>query len=38
MEGGNDKCNEFLSKYDITKTTPIHVKYNSPAAQLYKDR
>ena len=36
--GGNDKCNNFLNKYNISKTTPIQTKYNEPAALLYKDR
>lgn len=37
-EGGNEKCNSFLAQYKIAKSTPIHAKYNSPAAKLYKDR
>ena len=36
--GGNDKCNSFLAKYGVAKETPIANKYNSPAAQLYRDR
>ena len=36
--GGNDKLNDFLRKYQISKTTPIPQKYNAPAAMLYKDR
>lgn len=34
--GGNDKCNEFLQKHGIGPRTPIKQKYESPAAQLYK--
>lgn len=36
--GGNNKLNTFLSQYDVHKLTSIPVKYNSPAAKLYKDR
>lgn len=36
--GGNDKLNDFLMKYDVTKLTSISTKYNSPAAKLFKER
>lgn len=36
--GGNDKCNEFLKGHSIHKTMAIPQKYNSPAAELYRDR
>jgi hypothetical protein len=36
--GGNNKLNDFLSKYNVSKTTGIPQKYNSPAAKLYKER
>jgi hypothetical protein len=36
-KGGNDKSNAFLQKYGIEARTPIKEKYDSPAAQLYKD-
>jgi trimeric autotransporter adhesin len=35
---GNDKFNAFLNQYSVSKLTSIPVKYNSPAAKLYKDR
>lgn len=34
--GGNNKCNEYLQKHGIGPRTPIKQKYESPAAQLYK--
>eukprot|EP01031_Cornospumella_fuschlensis_P029584 gene29584-35713_t len=36
--GGNDKCIAFLQSYNVAKNTPINVKYNTPAAHLYRDR
>ena len=36
-EGGNDKCNAYLKKNGIDARTPIKQKYESPAAQLYKE-
>lgn len=36
--GGNQKCIEFLKQYGVPKTMPIPQKYNTPAAQLYRDR
>lgn len=36
--GGNSKCNAFLGQHGVTKETSIATKYNSPAAQLYRDR
>ena len=36
--GGNQLCNEFLSKYNVSKLISIPVKYNTPAAKLYKQR
>lgn len=32
--GGNDKLNDFFSKYGISKTTDIKEKYNSTAAEV----
>ena len=34
--GGNQKCNDYLEKHGIGPRTPIKQKYESPAAQLYK--
>ena len=34
--GGNDKCINFLKQYGIEKEKAIQLKYNSPAASLYK--
>jgi len=36
--GGNNKCNSFLQQHGVAKETPIPNKYNSPAAQLFRDR
>jgi ADP-ribosylation factor GTPase-activating protein 1 len=36
--GGNDKCNEFLKGHSVPKTMAIPQKYNTPAAELYRDR
>ena len=35
--GGNDNCNAYLQKHGIASRTPIKQKYESPAAQLYKE-
>jgi ADP-ribosylation factor GTPase-activating protein 1 len=35
--GGNDKCNNFLKERGVDPRTPIKAKYESPAAQLYKE-
>jgi len=35
--GGNDKCNEYLQSKGIGPRTPIKQKYESDAAQLYKE-
>jgi ADP-ribosylation factor GTPase-activating protein 1 len=35
--GGNQKCNDYLQKHGIAPRTPIKQKYESPAAQLYKE-
>lgn len=35
--GGNDKCNEYLKARGINPRTPIKAKYESEAAQLYKE-
>lgn len=32
--GGNDKMNDFFSKYGISKMTDIKEKYNSTAAEV----
>ena len=34
--GGNSKCNQYLQQKGIGPRTPIKQKYESPAAQLYK--
>uniref|UniRef100_A0A7N0RHI4 Arf-GAP domain-containing protein n=1 Tax=Kalanchoe fedtschenkoi TaxID=63787 RepID=A0A7N0RHI4_KALFE len=36
--GGNDALNSFLLQYGIAKETDIVVKYNTNAAQVYRDR
>lgn len=37
--GGNETCNLFLAKYDVSSAThSIQQKYNSPAARLYRER
>lgn len=38
QNSGNDKFNQFISQYGVQKLTSIPVKYNTPAAKLYKDR
>lgn len=35
--GGNQTCNDYLQKHGIGPRTPIKQKYESPAAQLYKE-
>ena len=35
--GGNNKCNAYLEKHGIDARTPIKQKYESSAAQLYKE-
>uniref|UniRef100_A0A7S3P2L1 Arf-GAP domain-containing protein n=1 Tax=Amphora coffeiformis TaxID=265554 RepID=A0A7S3P2L1_9STRA len=35
--GGNNKCNDYLKKHGIDARTPIKQKYESSAAQLYKE-
>ena len=35
--GGNDKCSAYLKKHGIDARTPIKQKYESDAAQLYKE-
>ena len=35
--GGNDQCNQYLQQHGINPRTPIKQKYESPAAQLYKE-
>lgn len=35
--GGNDKCNQYLKARGIDARTPIKQKYESDAAQLYKE-
>lgn len=35
--GGNDKCNQYLKSKGIDPRTPIKQKYESDAAQLYKE-
>jgi ADP-ribosylation factor GTPase-activating protein 1 len=35
--GGNDRCNEFLQQHGVSSTAGIREKYDSPAAELYKD-
>ncbi|CAM8964757.1 unnamed protein product [Rhodiola kirilowii] len=36
--GGNDALNSFLLQYGVPKETEIVVKYNTNAAQVYRDR
>ena len=36
--GGNQKCNSFLQQHSVNKETSIPTKYNSPPAQLFRDR
>jgi len=35
--GGNDQCNEYLRMHGIHPRTPIKEKYESAAAQMYKE-
>lgn len=35
--GGNKKCNDYLSAKGIKPNTPVKAKYESDAAQLYKE-
>ena len=35
--GGNGKMNDFFAKYGVAKTTGIVDKYNSPAAEIYRE-
>lgn len=36
--GGNDKLNNFLAQYGVSKTVDIRDKYNSKAAEFYRDK
>lgn len=36
--GGNGKFNAFLSKYGVAKNTEIKRKYNTPAAEFYREK
>lgn len=36
--GGNGACNAFLGKYGVTKHTDIREKYNSQAAEFYREK
>lgn len=36
-EGGNQKLNDFFDKYNIPKELSISQKYNSAAAELYRE-
>ncbi|XP_051131177.1 ADP-ribosylation factor GTPase-activating protein AGD7 [Andrographis paniculata] len=36
--GGNERFNQFVSEYGISKETDIVVKYNTKAASVYRDR
>ena len=36
--GGNEKCINFLAQYNVPKSMAIAMKYNTPAALLYRDR
>lgn len=36
--GGNQKMIAWFDEHNLPKDTPIHQKYNSPAAELYKLR
>lgn len=35
--GGNQNLNDFFAKYNIPKNATIKQKYNSPAAELYRE-
>lgn len=35
--GGNAKMNDFFAKYGVAKATSIVDKYNSPAAEIYRE-
>ena len=36
--GGNQSAVDFLARYGVPKTTPIKEKYNSPAAELLREK
>ena len=38
QEGGNDKFNAFLEQKGVSKTTMIPRKYQTPEAELYRER
>ena len=38
MQGGNEKCREFLTSHgvDMSSETPLREKYDTPSAELYR--
>lgn len=36
-EGGNQALNDFFEKYNVPKTMQIKQKYNTAAAELYRE-
>ena len=36
--GGNAKVNQFLAKHGVPKDAPIHLKYNSAAAEAFREK
>ena len=36
--GGNDKLNAFLQQYGVPKATEIRDKYNSKAAEFFREK
>ena len=36
--GGNAKVNQFLGKHGVPKEAPIHLKYNSAAAEAFREK
>lgn len=36
--GGNDNLNAFLKQYGIDKSTEIKLKYNSKAAEFFREK
>jgi ADP-ribosylation factor GTPase-activating protein 1 len=36
--GGNDKLNNFFAQYGVSKHTEIREKYNSKAAEFFREK
>ena len=36
--GGNAKVNQFLAKHGVPKDAPIHLKYDSAAAEAFREK